>query len=966
MKLKFDPSQEYQLHAIQSLVGLFEGQPLDKADFTVEITPEQNTAAPSLFQSELGLGNQLFIDDDQIYNNLSQIQIENELEVISKQEFFTNGYNFSIEMETGTGKTYVYLRTIFELSQRYGFKKFIIVVPSVAIREGTLKNIEITADHFRSIYNRLEFEHFVYDSKKANRLRQFATGNQLQIMIINIDAFNKDTNIFNQDRNQLSGYSPREFIQSIRPIVLIDEPQSVDNTDKAKEAIRSLNPLSIFRFSATHTNPYNLVYRLDPVQAYQLKLVKQIVVASATGSDAQNDAYIKLLEVDNKKGIRAKIKIQVEGANDIKYKDIWVKQGYDLHTLSNDRDIYQSGYEVIDISCEPGNEFIDFNSGRVYLGEEKGGITDDLVEVQIKNTIRKHLDKELQLKNKNIKVLSLFFIDRVNNYRMYDESGNPQKGKYAAIFEKFYNDLITLPQYKNLSHSAVHLVHDGYFSTDKKGILKDTNGSTQADDDTYAKIMRNKEQLLSLEEPLKFIFSHSALREGWDNPNVFQICVLREVGSTKERRQTIGRGMRLPVNSITGEQIMDDAINKLTVIARESYNDFAKGLQKEYENDCGITFGKIPATAFAHIAEIIDEDEVTLGTENSKMIWNQLVTQGILDEKGKLTSKFKPEHPGFELEINDSFKVHQDEIMQILESYQIQRHIKKDEEPKRLKINKQIFLDPEFEELWNRIKHKTTYHVDYSTTHLIANSIKTIREQEKIEPIKIQYREDHIDVNRKGIEGSIVRSNQQELKYEGKLPDIISYLQKETELTRQTLVKIVIESRRLKEFIINPQKYMDMIARSIRKELNRLIIDGIKYEKITIKDIEWGMHLLKEEELKEYFEKSLEVQKSIFTEIKYESEVEKRFAQELDSRIDIKLFVKLPSFFKVETPIGTYNPDWAIVKHDDETIYLVRETKSIRNFEKLRNSESDKVRCGRKHFEALDVDFDVVTTSAEI
>ena len=965
MKLKFDSTQPFQLQAVSSFVELFDGQPLQQGDYSVEINTNLQQGQSSIFQSELGLGNNLTLSNEAILKNLHTIQEKNDLDATPEKEFEKNGLNFSVEMETGTGKTYVYLRTIFELSQKYGFKKFIIVVPSVAIREGTVKNIEITEEHFKALYNNIEFEYFVYDSKKANRLRQFATSNQLQIMIINIDAFNKDTNIFNQERNQLNGFSPKEFINAVKPFVLIDEPQSVDNTTKAQEAIKSLNPICIFRFSATHKNPYNLIYKLDPIKAYELRLVKQIVVASVVGANAQNDAYVKLLEVNNKAGIKAKIRIQVQGIGAVNETDIWVKQNADLFSLSNERAAYQNGFEVLDISAEPGNEYIDFTSGRLYIGQERGGITDDLIEIQIKNTIKKHLDKELQLKGRGIKVLSLFFVDKVANYRTYDDEGKPAPGKFAEIFERHYLEFIKLPQYKELDVHPVDKIHDGYFSADKKGILKDTNGSTQADDDTYAKIMRNKEQLLSMDEPLKFIFSHSALREGWDNPNVFQICVLREVGSTKERRQTLGRGLRLPVNS-EGERVKDDSINKLTVIARESYADFANGLQKEYEEDCGVTFGKVPKIAFAKITDTVGEEEISIGRAASENIWAELVSKGFIDTNGKIQPAFNPSKEGFSLGLSEQFAEQEAEIITVLQSYQLERHIKKDEEPKRLKINKQIFLDPEFENLWNKIKHRTTYQVNYSTDTLIANAIKSITEMEKIEAVKVSYREDIVGIEKKGVTTTNTKANEIKIEYTGILPDILAYLQKETELTRATLVKILSGCTRIAEFAINPQKFMDAVAAIINRELHKLMIDGIKYEKLTTGQVEWSMQLFREEELKDYFEQCLAVNNSVFDRVIYDSEIERKFAEDLDKREDIKLFVKLPSFFKVETPIGTYNPDWAIVKHNDDTIYLVRETKSTKNFEKLRNSEADKIKCGRKHFAAIGANFDVVTNSLEV
>lgn len=965
MKIKFDSNQDFQIEAINSFVQLFDGQPLNSGDFSIELNKEILEGQASLFQSELGIGNNLLIDDESVLKNLHKIQELNDIDETSEEEFKNNGYNFSTEMETGTGKTYVYLRTIFELSEKYGFKKFIIVVPSVAIREGALKNIEMTSDHFKALYNNLEFEYFVYDSKKTNRIRQFASSNQLQIMIINIDAFNKETNIFNTERNQLSGYSPREFISSVNPILIIDEPQSVDNTEKAKEAIKSLNSMCVFRFSATHNNPYNLVYRLDPIKAFEKKLVKQIVVASVVGDNDNNDAYVKLLAVDNSKGIKAKLKIHMKTADGIKAKDIWVKQSADLFMASDEREVYRNGFEVLDINSEPGNEFIDFTSGRLYLGDERGGIKDELVEIQIRSTIKKHLDKELQLHSKGIKVLSLFFVDKVSNYRQYDAEGKIVKGPFALWFEKHYNELIQLPQYKKLNTFSVENVHDGYFSTDKKGIYKDTNGSTQADDDTYAKIMRNKEQLLSLDEPLKYIFSHSALREGWDNPNVFQICVLREVGGIKERRQTLGRGLRLPVNS-NGERVRDENINKLTVIARETYAEFASGLQTEYEKECGIIFGRIPKLAFSKLIILDNDVEMLLGKNDSQKIWDSLYNNGFIDKDGRIQNSFQPEKDTFNLNLPEELKEQESNIVSILQSYQIERHIKKDKEPKSLKLNKQIYLDPNFEKLWDKIKHKTTYKVDYSSEDLIQNSVLSINKMDKIEPVKVSYREDSIGIEKKGVTTINTKNNTIKLEYNGMLPDIVAYIQKETELTRASIVKILTSISRLEEFTVNPQKFMDQVTSLMKVELHKLMIDGIKYEKLTVGDTEWVMELFKEEELKQFFEDSLEVNKSIYDQIIYDSDIEKRFAEALDKREDIKLFVKLPRFFKIDTPIGTYNPDWAIVKHDEDTVYLVRETKSTKNYEKLRNSEAEKIRCGRKHFEALAADFDVVTSSRDI
>lgn len=977
MKLKFDSNQQYQLDAVDSLVELFDGQPLNKGDFSLELITDSNSRGRSLFQSERGIGNNLVPSPKVIHENLNLIQQKYDLDLMPFSQFTENGLNFSVEMETGTGKTYVYLRTIFELSQKYGFKKFIIVVPSVAIREGTLKNIEVTREHFLALYNNIEFEHFVYDSKKSNRLRQFATSNQLQIMIINIDAFRKDfsdseddrkSNVIFKESDKLSGHKPIEFVQATNPIVIIDEPQSVDNTPKAKEAIKSLNPLCVFRFSATHRNLFNQVYKLDPVKAFELKLVKQIVVAEVSGSGAHNDAYLKLLAVDNKKGIKARIRIHVQAKAGVTEKDIWVRQNADIFALSNERAAYKNGFEVLEISAEPGNEYIDFNSGRLELGQERGGLRDDISDVQIRNTIKKHLDKELQVKGRGIKILSLFFIDRVANYRSYNGEGKAIPGKFAALFEKHYQELIKLPQYKHLDTFPVHKIHDGYFSQDKKGIAKDTSGSTKDDDDTYAKIMRNKEQLLSLEEPLKFIFSHSALREGWDNPNVFQICTLNETRSGMKKRQEIGRGLRLPVDQ-SGARVFDDNLNKLTIIANESYEEFAKNLQTEYEEDCGVTFGRIPVFAFSKVNRIVEETEQTVGREKSEQIWTELSRNGFIDDKGRIQSKFTPEVKGFSLNLSPEFTDIEQDIISTMQAYRLDRHIKRDEEPRKLRFKspKELTeqdLNEDFEQLWNRIKHRTTYQVKFTTEELVAHCVKAITKMDKIAPVRIIYREGQLQVQKKGVVAEEIRFSETDVVYRGPLPDLLSYIQRETELTRKTIYEIIMKSGRLAEFLINPQKYMDSIVGIIRAELHRLMIDGIKYEKIA--DQEWSMQLFKDNEILCYLNNRLEVKKSVYDAVVYDSEIERNFAEELDKREDIKLFVKLPSWFIVETPIGEYNPDWAIVKHTEQTIYLVKETKGTKDFLKLRNSETDKVRCGAAHFKVLGMELTVVTHAGEV
>jgi len=972
MKLQFDAKQQYQIDAVDAAVELFDGQPLNKGDFEISFEAAGQGLFASQVQTELGIGNRLAIDREVLLKNLQRVQERNDVDVDAKllpEDFYSQTIpaplNFSVEMETGTGKTYVYLRTVFELNKKFGFKKFIIVVPSVAIREGVLKNLEITSEHFKALYNNVECEHFVYDAKKVNRLRQFAVSNQIQILVINIDAFNKkDIAVIHKEADKLSGRKPIEFVQATNPIVIIDEPQSVDSTEKAQEAIRSLNPLCTLRYSATHKNPYNLIHSLDPIRAFDLGLVKQIVVASVTGEGAQNDAYVKLVSVDRKNGIKAKVEIDVQTNDGPKRKAVTVKNETDLFVASKERENYRDGYLIAEINGEPGNEFITFNSGKTLaIGQELGGIRDDLWKAQIKNTVRRHLDKEIALKGRGIKVLSLFFIDRVSNYRSYDEQGQPVKGKFAETFEAVFAELSALPKYKDLLPFPVEKLHNGYFAADKKGVLKDTNGSTQADDDIYTLIMKDKERLLSLDEPLRFIFSHSALREGWDSPNVFQICTLNETKSVTKKRQEIGRGLRLPVNQ-NGERVFDENINKLLVVANESYEDFARKLQTEYEEDCGVTFGKVPKLAFAKLTRMVGEEEKPLGRETSEKIFDALVAKGMLNTDGKILPAFDPKAPGFDLGLPPEHADLRANIIEVMQDYQLERHIKKDEDGKKLVFKKGIELDEGFKALWERISPQTSYSVEYQTDILVVNAVKAIKAMEKINPMRVHLSEAELTTARAGVLTDVIRESTDTVLFRGAVPDVIAYLQAETELTRSTIVRILKESKRLPEFLVNPQKFMDAVAAILKQQLHKLMIDGIKYERIPGDG--FSMRLFEEKEVVSYLNNRLDVKKSVYDAVVYDSEVEREFAEKLDKRDDVKLFVKLPDWFKIETPLGTYNPDWAILKHDDTVLYLVRETKGTKNFEKLRNSEAEKIRCGRKHFETLKVDFDVVTAANEI
>ncbi len=992
MKFQFDGNQTFQLDAIAAVTDLFDGQPMGPPEYSVITLGALGGLFEGQERSELGVGNRLLLSEDRIRENLRKVQTRNDIEVVDAAappeawELFDGPANqarrcphFSVEMETGTGKTYVYLRTIFELSRRFGFRKFIIVVPSVAIREGVLANIRITSDHFRALYDNPPFEHFVYDAKKANRLRQFATSNTLQILVINIDAFRKNftgtdeerkSNVIYKESDRLSGRQPIEFVQAARPIVIIDEPQSVDATDKAQEAIKALNPLCTLRYSATHRNPYNLVYRLDPIRAFELRLVKQIVVASAVAHDALNEPFVRVERIDYRNGIKARLRIHVRTAEGPREKSLTVKQGHDLYALSDERATYRNGFEIAEINAEPGGEYLRFANGRMLrLGEEMGGLRDDVWRTQIRHTIQKHLEKELQVRERGIKVLTLFFIDRVANYRDYGPNGQTSPGKFAAAFEESLAELARDARYKGLPWLPLPpaALHNGYFAQDRKGILKDTRGDTLADDAVYELIMQKKEELLSLDEPLRFIFSHSALREGWDNPNVFQICTLNETRSAMKKRQEIGRGLRLPVDQ-NGVRVFDESINKLYVMANESYEDFARALQTEYEEDCGVTFGVVPFSAFVKLTRVVDGVEQPIGKEAAEAIRAALVRQRLLDVSGRIQDAFDPKRTDFKLELPEPQRDLTIAVVDLLSAYQIERHIRRDRDEGVNRLRKGVTLSPEFQALWDRIKPKTTYRVEFETDALVRRAVDGIKMMARVEAPTIRVAAGHIRVERGGVQATAMQVAEERPAYERRpLPDILAYLQNETELTRSTLVRILKESGRLDDVFRNPQRFLNQVAAILKYELHRLLVDGIKYERLPGEgpEAEWEMVLFKNEELINYLD-ALQVTKSVYEYVVYDSEVEREFAKKLDEREDIKLFVKLPGWFEIDTPIGRYNPDWAILKQDGQALYLVRETKATRDFLKLRTSEADKVRCGLKHFESIDVPFAVVVSADEV
>lgn len=983
MKLHFESNLDYQQAAIESVCDLFRGQEICRTTFTVSSQSGRTVVGQGelglggsfsqgqlgLVQNELGVGNRLTLLDDELLANLNDIQLRNGLRPSAS---LASG-DFTVEMETGTGKTYVYLRSIFELNKRYGFTKFVIVVPSIAIKEGVYKTLQITEEHFRNLYAGVPFDFFLYDSSKLGQVRNFATSQNIQVMVITVGAINKqDVNNLYKDSEKTGGEKPIDLIRATRPIIIVDEPQSVDGGLKGqgKEALDKMNPLCTLRYSATHADKHHQVFRLDAVDAYERKLVKQIEVASASVDGGHNKAYVRLISVSNKSNkIRAVLEVDVQHGTSVSREQITVQAGYDLEQYTN-RPIYE-GFLVEDISCRKGDEYIQLSNQEnpLRIGEAIGGVDEDAVKRQmIRRTIEEHLDKELRFNPLGIKVLSLFFIDVVEHYRHYDSNGVPTKGKYAEMFEAEYKAAAAKPKFRSLfneidlTHEAAE-VHDGYFSIDKKGKWQDTDEGSQTNRDNaeraYNLIMKDKEKLLGFETKLKFIFSHSALREGWDNPNVFQICALREMGTERERRQTIGRGLRLCVNQ-NGERQRGFEVNTLTVVATESYEDFAFNLQKEIEADTGIRFGIVEKHQFAAIAVAdANGDAKPLGVQKSEAIWTYLKDAGMLDAKGKVQDALRTALKDKTFALPEEFASQKAEISELLKKLAGGLVVKNADERKQIKTRQAVVQSAEFKVLWDKIKHKTTYRVQFDNEALIASCIQAIKDLPVVTKTRLQWRKADLAIGKGGIGTNETAASAPIVLEEQdiELPDILTELQDRTQLTRRSLVRILTDSERLDDFKKNPQQFIDLVADSVNRAKRMALVDGIKYQRIG-DDAYYAQELFNQEELTGYLKNMLPATKAVYEYVVYDSGgVEKGFAEDLEKNEAVKVYAKLPSWFRVPTPLGTYNPDWAVLVDVDgtEKLYFVVETKGSLFDEDLRDKESAKIKCGKAHFEALAV-----------
>ena len=972
MKLHFEPNLDYQLQAVAAVCDLFRGQETCRTEFTVTRNAVGGAFLPGQ-ESDLGIGNRLTLLDDQVLGNLADIQLRNGLPPSGS---LVSG-DFTVEMETGTGKTYVYLRTVFELNRVYGFTKFVIVVPSVAIREGVYKSLQMTEEHFRGLYAGVPFDYFIYDSTKLGQVRNFATSSQIQVMVVTVGAINKkDVNNLYKDSEKTGGEKPIDLIKATRPILIVDEPQSVDGglSGAGKTALGAMNPLCTLRYSATHVDKHHMVYRLHAVDAYEKRLVKQIEVDSGVVEDAFNRPYVRLLAVTNKRNvISARLELDLQTAGGVRRQEVTVQDGDNLE-LTTQRPVYHD-CRIGEIRVGKDSEYVELRvpgSEHFLKPGEAWGDMDHLAvqREMIRRTIREHLNKELRLRPQGIKVLSLFFIDEVARYRQYDADGNPLKGDYARIFEEEYGRAAARPEYTtlfkdvDLSHAAED-VHGGYFSIDRRKVgaktvevLKDTRGNTQADDDTYSLIMRDKEKLLSLETPLKFIFSHSALREGWDNPNVFQICALRDLRSERERRQTIGRGLRLCVNQ-EGQRLRGFEVNRLTVIATERFEDFAEGLQKEIEADTGIRFGVVEEHQFAAVTVTgADGKAAPLGFEQSKVLWEYLKAQHLVDAKGRVQDALRTALKDRTLVLPAPFMPQLAQIHEILRKAAGRLEIKNANERCQVRPRQAVLHSPEFKALWDRIKHKTTYRVQFDNEKLIESCTLALRDAPPIAKTRLQWRKADLAIGKAGVEATEREGAATIVLDEAgiELPDLLTELQDRTQLTRRSLYRILTGSLRLEDFRRNPQQFIELAAEAVNRCKRLALVDGIKYQRLGDEQY-YAQELFEQEELTGYLKNLMDAGKSIHEKVVFDSETEAAFADAMEKNLAIKVYAKLPGWFRVNTPLGTYNPDWAVLVEQGggERLYFVVETKSGLYADDLGDRESAKIECGKAHFRALEV-----------
>lgn len=1000
--------QKFQADAARAVVDVFAGQPYLTPTYMMDRGSGNYQIGVNEERDFTGFSNQRIVpelSDQRILEQLNKIQRANQIKPSDKLEGRANGYNLTIEMETGVGKTYTYIKTMFELNKHYGWSKFIVVVPSVAIREGVYKSFEMTQEHFAEEYGK-KIRFFIYNSAQLTEIDRFASDSSINVMIINSQAFNakgKDARRIYMKLDEFRSRRPIDIIAKTNPILIIDEPQSVEGK-QTRERLKEFHPLLTLRYSATHKSDsiYNMVFRLDAMEAYNRRLVKKIAVKGITESGSTaTDSYLYLESINlSKSAPTATLQFEVKMAGGApKKKSRIVKIGDNLYDYSGGLEEYRNGFVVKQIDGR--DDSVEFLNGiKIFAGDVIGAVDEDqLRRIQIRETILSHIQRERQLFYKGIKVLSLFFIDEVANYREYDAAGQPVNGKYAAMFEEEYEDIIGSMQLaigddeylRYLQAISASKTHAGYFSVDGKGKMVNSKvgrkETTSDDVSAYELIMRNKELLLDrdpVRSPVRFIFSHSALREGWDNPNVFQICTLKQSGSDVRKRQEVGRGLRLCVNQ-NGERMDTNVlgndvhnINILTVIASESYDSFAKGLQTEMAE--AVADRPRAVTVELFVGKVIKDEhgnEQVIDQATSSAIHFDMIVNGYIDRKGALTDKYYEDKANGELKVAEEVAGSAASVLAIIDSIYDERSMQPENARSNnveLQVDEDKLAMPEFKALWSKINAKSVYIVDFDTEELIQKAIAALDSKLRVSRIHfqvetgamttIQSKEELLSgasfVKEESASYSVTMTANSNVKY-----DLIGKLVDETGLTRKALVAILkgIQSTVFSQFKDNPEEFIVKAAALINDEKATAVIEHITYD---VLDDHYGTDVFTDPTIKGRLGfNAMKAKKHLYDHIVYDSTGERDFAAELDTNTNVAVYVKLPDGFYIATPVGHYNPDWAIAFYEGSVkhIYFVAETKGSMRSMQLRLIEQSKIHCAREHFKAISGDgvvYDVV------
>ena len=1014
MKLKFK-QQGFQTDAVNAVADCFSGQPLNTGvsyridpGRTVEKTGQIRD--PRMEPDVSGFkNNDLALPLPEVLKNILTVQQRHSLPLSSELKRASGcDINLDIEMETGTGKTYCYIKTMFELNKRYGWSKFIVVVPSIAIREGVHKSFEITAEHFLEQYEK-RARFFIYNSKQLHNLESFSSDAGINAMIINVQAFNatgKDARRIYEELDDFQSRKPIDVIARNRPVLILDEPQKMgDAKSKTSESLKAFTPLLTLRYSATHKQEHNKIYRLDALDAYNQKLVKKIGVRgiSVKGLAGTNAyLYLESIAVSASKPPQARIELEIQQASAIKRTPRTFGKNDNLYDASGELEQYR-GFVISDINALDNT--VSFLNGVILqAGEATGDVNESsLRRIQIREAVKAHFEKELVLFSQGIKVLSLFFIDEVAKYRRYDENGE-QPGEYAQAFEEEYrdqlNEILTLdgltpdatPYNRYLKGIATSATHNGYFSIDKKSrrmVNPDTGArSTEADDvDAYDLILKDKERLLSFEEPVRFIFSHSALREGWDNPNVFVICTLKHSDNTVSRRQEVGRGLRLSVNQ-DGDRMDDPAtvhqINVLTVVASESYKDFVAALQKDISASLSDRPRKADVAFFTGKILKTNEGELTVTPQMAKAIYRYLAKNDYTDDSDKITNTYlETKAEGRLATLQIDLAPYAEQILQLVDTVFTDGQIPGADDERKVKPENRLndnFHKKEFQDLWNRINRKAAYTVHFETAELLAKCVATLDKELKVTPLQYtvqagaQTDEATYEALKKGDTFTLQTTQTQKIRVSAQSAvryDLIGKIAGETQLTRATTGAILqgINVAVFSQYKINPEDFMRKAIRLINEQKATVIVEHLTYDPV---DDSYTDEIFTQTKPKEDLSKAFPAKRHVYDYVFTDSQTERKFVTELDSDTsDVVVYAKLPRGFLIPTPVGNYNPDWAIVfkqgavKH----IYFVAETKGSMSSMELRKIEECKIECARKFFAKITSDqvrYDVVDSYSKL